>query len=584
MIFIYQPLIPNMSTNRVPNREKQIIQSNVGDYQGNIWSTFNIDLDSNPGVFKTAPRLTQVLGADEIGSDIVQALQIHDGNYVLATNDKVLECSTNDDPTTASNWSAIPTLGLEDLGLETDVTSFAGLLLISLGRDIMSYVGTTKDDDWWTDTTSGTALTAQFVHTLDVLRSGNDTLFVTDKNLVRYYNAAAGHSTVTLDTLMIANCLTPSLDKMWVGTYTEVENNAFVYELQVGNDTANRAYPIEGRVCLSMFTYKNTPFVVTDRGYIQAFNGAGFQTVAQFPWATESKVMEGCRPGQVQDSPTRKAIHPTGAKVNGKYCYIYVNADDEYVAIQNLNSRSPSGVWVLDLETHSLTHKYALTEASTDFGLSKVSRSGPLLITNTPQTRLMVGSETNDSGNSTGVWMEGTATPQGHFTTIRHESESISDVFDKFVIKNDTLDTDETVSFKYKDVTNPGFPRLINTVTWLDDTRFTTTDALTGVTEGYEVEILAGYRAGYLANIMSVTGGTTKTVTLDTSLGVLNETSDIQIEAWENYKTSADSETGEVKDFDSSDTSPSRQYKVIMKGDVTVREVISKSSNKYPLG
>ena len=586
-----------MSTQRVPNSQKQIIQSNVGDYRGNIWSTFNIDLDSNPGVIKTSPRLTKAIGADLWGDDIVQALQIHDGKYYVATNDDVFDCSTNDDPTNASNWDDTGSIQSENLGFETDMTSFAGLLLVSLGTDILSWDGSDKDDDWWTDVAGGSALTNAFVHTMDVLRSGTDTLFITDKNKIRYFNSDAGPTVFEIDPLMVANCMTPALAKMWVGSYTEIENNAYVYEVRVGGINSagqpsyDQSYAVEGRVCLTMFTYKNTPFVVTDRGYIQAFNGAGFQTVAQFPWATESKVMEGCRPGQVQDSPTSKAIHPKGAKVNGKYCYIYVNTDDEYVSNQNLDGRSPSGVWVLDLETYSLSHRYSITNDTTDFGVSKVDRSGPLLITNTPQTRLMVGSATNESGNTTGVWMEGTASPQGYFVTTRHESESVADAFETFVVKNDTLAADETVTVKYKDLTLPGFPLLVNSVTWLNATQFTTLDPLTdvlgesaaGEQDGYEIEFLAGLGAGQLAHIVSITGTTTKTVTVDTSFGVLNSTSDIQIDSYKLLRVKVEQADGEVKKLGSGGTSPSRQYKVVMLGDVTVRETISKSNNNNSL-
>lgn len=571
-----------MSVQKIPNSQKQIIQSNQGDYKGNIWSTYNIDLDSNPGVIKTSKKLTRGVDSSVFSSsEIIQGLQIHDGYYYAITNDSVARCSVNSNPTDASNWSSVATLGLEDLGLETDVTSFAGFLLVSLGTDIMSWDGTTKDDDWWVTTTTGTALTANKTHTLEVLRTGNDTLFVTDGNVVRYYNAAAGHAAITLDTLMSAECLTPSLDRMWVGTQTEVENNAYIYELRVGDDAALQAYEVDGRVCLTMFTYKNTPFVITERGFIQVFNGAGFQTIAQFPWADESKVMEGCRPGLVQASPTSRAIHPKGAKVKGKYCYIYVNTDDEYVSGgQKLNGRSPSGVWVLDLETYSLNHRYSLSDDTTDYGYHLVNRSGPVLITNTPETRIMVGGTVN---NASGVWMESDETAQGYFTTVRHESDSISDVFETFVVKHDTLDTGSTITTKHKDVTLPSFPYTVRDITWLNATEFTTTDALTGIEEGDEVEIINGYRSGYLCHVVSVAGSTTKTVTVDESIGLLNELSDIQINRWKKIEPNTESDAEKSVYGSSEGSIPAREYKVILNGDVTVREVISKSTNKESL-
>lgn len=562
-----------MSTQKIPNSQKQFIQSNKGDYQGNVWETFNVDLDSNPGTLQPSKPLTAALDNTALSGEVVQALQIHDGGYYLATNDDVYSCSSNQDPTNSANWSDVSTLGAEDLGFETDMESFNGLLLVSLGTDIMSWNGSVKDDDWWTATTTGTALTADYVHTMKVLRTGNDTLFVTDKNVVRYYNTAAEHKGITLDTLMVACSLTPSLDRMWAGTYTEVEDNAFVYELRVGDDSAFQAYEIDGRAALTMFTYRNTPFVVTEKGYIQAFNGAGFETVAQFPWADSSDPMEGVRAGLVQDSSTSRAIHPKGAKVRGKYAYIFVDAGSEVNG--GLLHRGLSGVWVLNLETYSLSHRYMV-------GAPEVVRSGPLLITNMPQTRIMVGSETSADGK--GVWMESDGTPEAFAVTLRHEADSIADVYETFVVKADTLQSGETVTVKYKDTVNSAFPYFVDGVTWLNSTQFVTTDALTGVEVGDEIFIVNRHQAGKLCHITAIETGTSNTVTVDTALGTLNELSDIKVEKWRKLSTQMTSEDGEYKKFGAADgASPSRQYKVALQGSITVRELISKSNSKEQL-
>lgn len=569
-----------MSTQKIPNSNKQLVQSNQGDYQGNLSATFNCDLDSEPGVIKTSKRLDRVIDDTMIATDIVQALTIHDGDYYIVTNDRVLDCSTNNDPTDSSNWNQVSTLGIEDLGVETDAVSFSGLLLISLGTDIMSWDGTTKDDDWWVTTTSGTALTALYPHTMEVLRTGTDTLFVTDTNTVRYYNSSAGHTTVTLDTLMTANCLTPSLDRMWAGTFTEVEDNAYVYELRVGDDSALQAYAVDGRACLSMFTYRNTPFVITERGYIQAFDGAGFSTVAQFPWANQSKVMEGARPGLVQTSPSSLAIHPKGAKVSGKHAFIFVDTNDEYNGGSLIDPRGYAGVWVLDLETYSLTHRYSLTLASTDHGVSKVARSGPVLITNTPETRIMVGAEVE---SSKGVWMEGSSTAQGFFVTTRHEADSVQDAFEKVIVKHDTLASGESITVKKQNVIKPNQPVEINDVTWVDGTRFTTTTSTTDIAVGDEVFVLAGYASGKMAHIESIEGSTTATITLDAAIGAATETSDVQIQNFTLVIEDTDTENAEIRTLGPGDTSHFQTYKVVMTGDVTVREVISKSNNKEGL-
>ena len=567
-----------MSTLRIPSSEKQIIQANKGDYIGNVFNSYNIDLDSNPGAIKVSKKLTRVLDNTQWGTDdIIQALQIHDGFYYVATSDAVFRCSVSDNPTVGTNWTDITTLSSEDLGLETDMASFNGLLLISLGTDIMSWVGATKDNDWWDTTTSGTPLTISFTHTMEVLRSGVDTLFVTNSNQVRYYNVPAGHTTITLDTLMVANCLTPSLDRMWVGTYTEVENNAFVYELRVGDTQALQAYEVDGRVCLTAFSYGNTPFVITERGFIQAFDGAGFKTIAQFPWASGSNVMEGCRPGQVQAPSTSKAIHPKGAKVKGNYCYIYVNTEDEYTD-NNLTPRAASGVWVLDLETYSLTHRYALNEDASTYGTHKVDRSGPVLITNTPETRIMVGGSINATE---GVWMESNAVNQGYFTTVRHESDTEKDTFLKVIVKADQLDATESITIKHKDISYSNLPLEVQDVTWLNVNQFNTLATLTNVAIGDEVEICAGFAAGEVCHITAIEGSITKTVTVDASFGVLNSLSDVYISSYKKIANVYTSDDGEVKTIGAGEVSPSRQYKVVMQGEVTLREIISKSNVKH---
>ena len=579
-----------MSTQKIPNSQKQIIQSNDGDYKGNLWSTFNIDLDSNPGTIKTSKKLTKAVGSTTWGTDdVVQALQIHDGRYYIATTEDLFSCSVSNDPRVEANWSDVSSFNLEDFGFETDMTSFEGLLLISLGTDIASWDGSTKDDDWWTTVANGTALTTGVPvtgHTMDVLRSGRDTLFITDGSKIRYYNGVAAGTIIEIDSLLTANCMTPSLDRMWVGSYTEVGNHASVFEVQIGatntlGDPAyNQSYEVDGRVCLTMWTYQNTPFVITERGFIQAFNGAAFQTVAQFPWANESKVMNGCRPGQVQDSPTSRAIHPKGAKVKGKYCYIYVNTEDEFNPSNKLDSRSPSGVWVLDLETYSLTHRYSFNDATSIYGQQITDRSGPLLITNTPETRIMVGASVEDVK---GIWMESNEVNQGYFTTTRHESNSIADAFESFTVKMDTLDTDESIVTKYKDASVPNFPLTLENITWLNATQFTTTNALTNVEVGDEVEIILGAYAGELCQVTAIQGTTTKTVTVDKELGTLNDISDIQIDRYKLINPDGDV-GGEYLKYGAVDgSSPSRQYKVVMKGDVTLREVISKSNSKEEL-
>lgn len=573
-----------MSTKKTPNNSKQWVQSNNGDYEGNLWETFNIDLDSNPGTLKVSKKLQQILGDTELLSDVVQALNIHDGNYYLATTNQLFKCSVNNDPTTGSNWTTVADFTSTETDFTTDMTSFGGLLLVSYDTNISSWDGTIQNSSWGTAVAGFSSIDSNYVHTMDVLRTGNDTLFYTNGDEVKYYNAAAGAASIALDANMVANCLTPSLDRMWCGAYTEVEDSGYVYELRVGDTSAFQAYEIEGRVALSMFTYRNTPFVITELGYIQVYNGAGFETIAQFPWATQSRVLEGCRPGLVQDTPSGKGIVPKGVKVRGQYAYILVQNQDEYGEGDNLiGERSPSGIWVLDLQSYSLTHRYSFSNGSNDYGWMKISRPGPILVTNTPETRILAGAEIGITNE--GLWGEGTEEPQGSVTLTRHESDSIADTFEKFVTKIDTLSGTNAIKYKYRTTVDPTTPLLVRDITWLDETTFTTTDqSITTAMEGYEVAIEAGYASGNFPHITNVETGTTVTVTVDESIGLLNETSDIRVNNWQRIDDNFVAEDGEHKDIGGVDgVHPFAQFRAVLTGNITVREFISKSNSKEEL-
>lgn len=566
-----------MSTQKAPNNNKQWLQGNQGDYFGNVVDSFNMDFDTSPGVAKASKKLTPLL-VDDLGTDNVQAIVMYDRKYTVVSQNEFFTCSVSNDPTTQANWSEITAFRSEDLGFETDAIVFQDLLLISQGTDILSFNGSVIDNDWWTVATSGTALTANKTHTLEVLRTGNDTLFVTDDNHVRYYNAAAGHTSVDLETEFTAHVLLPGLDKMWVGTYTETSSNAFIYEIQVGNDIASNAYPVSGLAALSGFVYRNTPYIITERGFIQAFNGAGFDTIAQFPFALTGGYPDGVKPGLIQDSSHARAIHPKGCQVRGKYAYIFVDLANEYNSGEQLDERSHSGVWVLDLETFSLTHRYGLATTN-DKGSAKVQSSGPIFLPQATDTFIMVGSEIDDAP---GVWMESDETTFGHFTLARHEADSVADIFESLTIKADTLASGESVQAAER--TEVRDTLTVEDVTWLTATQFTTSNALTGVEVGDEVFIYAGAHAGEHAYITAIDGTTTKSVTVDTSIGTLNDVSSIYITNFNKMEDEMDSTSGEWKKVGGPEGAHTfAQYRLWLTGEVTIRETISKSNNKEGL-
>lgn len=569
-----------MSTFSIPNAQKQIRQVSRGDVFGELWSTFNIDLVTSPGKIKTSKRLTRVLDSTKLSAADVVAIDVFDSEYYVTTTDDVFTCSVTSDPTVAGNWLSEGTLGSEDLGFESDSVSFDGKIMFSLGTDIMSYTGSVKDDDWWVTTISGTALTADKPHIMHVHRGGQETFIVTDSNKIRYYNATAGHSAITLDTTFTASCLASGVSAVWAGTYTEQGSQAYVYEFYIGEQldgapVARNAYPVDGRAVLAIEVINNTPYIITEKGNLQVFNGVGFETVASFPFAYQQNSLDGVRAGVVQDNSTARPIHPKGMKARNKSIFLAINtADDDSDLI---DERSPSGVWEYNSETGVLNHRYSLTGGTDSKGASIQLRSGPIFISDQPETTIMVAGEIT---NGIGMWCEGTTVPYSYFITPEIDSQTIQDTYEKLILKARTLGADEAIVVKYRTSKNADYPQY-NDITWLNATQFNTTDAtFSNAAVGDEVEIIDGYGAGKLAHITTISGSPTYSVTIDESIGLLNETATIKLQNWKKLPTEYTSENGEYLSVGVGKVAPWIQFKVYLKGDIEFRQLISKGNSK----
>lgn len=580
-----------MAKRTIPNSRGQIRQVNEGDKFGELWSTFGIDLKTSLGKIKTSKRLDGTMAEVQMDNDNVMAIAtFEDKTWVFATGNRRMNIFSYRNPRTSGSW--VSASGSSDYGQETDTALFNGFLLISTGTDIQSYNGSSFDNDYWTNVLSGTALSVGKPHTLEVINSGQETLFVTDDNVVRYYNTTAGHDSFTLQAEHVACSLTSSLDRVWAGTYTN-SGNALVYELAVGNTIASNAFEIDGQAVLSMATIDNTPYIVTDKGHIQAFNGVGFVTVGSFPFAFKSVVIDGLFPGDIEDSNIERAIHPRGMRSQNETLFIYVNThnelidqlasnpldDDDIFDNQVVDERSPSGVWEFEAPTGNLNHRYALTHGSDSEGYHQLSQSGPILVTDNQYTKLLVGGRVES--DRTELFADATSGNYGYFVTPEYHTDSVTETFESVAISADQLVAGDKINLKYRTTKVKDYP-ITSDVTWLESTIFTTTDTrMADASEGDEVEILSGTGAGKTAHITEIIGTTTIQVTVDSDIGgALNTTSTVRVDNWILHPETYTEDDKENKVFGIGDNATMAQFKVVMDGDITINKLAVKGNSK----
>lgn len=576
-----------MSTFTIPNSQGQINVTHNGDY-GELTETFNVDLVTSPGKIKVSKKLTPILlEGTHIGTPAgIQDLLIWDSKYILCTEDGVYTCSTSSDPTNPSNWSA--TASLDDLDQNSTAIVFDDgtniRLRISLDTNIAkSNANNSYADDWWTSDIGGTALQSGYPHVLEKVQSQKETLFVTDKDKVHYVEKSGLPKTVQLDSNVVASCLAPGLSgAMWVGTYNETDGQAYVYEIYVGEvvdstPVYSQAYPIGARAVLAIWMVNNTPHIITERGDIQQFNGAGFSYVTEFPFKWTSKTLDGVQPGRIQDTDRSRPIHPRGVKVYGDSVFININMDSAE-DVYTVSPRAHSGIWEFNYKTQQLNHRFAFANSTNQYSSSKGHFAYPILVVDNEYTFIMAGGY-DPTGNDDNVYMTTDGTPQGYFVTGEIMSQTVTDVYSNVYQKAKTLASGEEIILQYRTSKRD---TVYGTANWTSTTKFVTTDDWSTVAVGDLVRVSHGYAAGDYANVVSIeTSSTTYTITVDRAIGANTETSYVFSDNFKKDPTTYTSEDGEYKQYGDYGTNPWIQFMVIMKGNIEYRQFISKGNSKH---
>lgn len=533
-------------------------QKGFGALSGELVASKCIDLQDSPGKLKLARPLKLAATASTIGDKEIQAFAYF-GQSAYAVTDTVLYSA--DSPFTS--WSSADTTPTD----AQDMVVFNGYLVITTNTNIdywssaLSYV-----ENWWT-ARGNPALTTSSItslpHVLEVIRIGSETLAVTDGPMVHAYtgevNTGSGTSvTVDLDDSMTACCIKSAIRKVWIGTFTEDADQAYVYEWDGASTNYTQAFPVGAKAVLAMTLIDNVPLIVTERGEIKLFNGAGFTTVARFPFATRAKFAENVETGQVQNNNVSRPIHPKGMHRVGNQVYIAAAWSTDG-ADTPIDENTPYGIWSLDLTTYSLTH------LASPGGVSFSGRSMPLMVINSPHARLFCGGKLPTTADEEGIWIEdfGSTANYGYFVTVEIPTENILDVWDKVIVKA-LLNSSSSVVVKYRTERNTALP-VIADMTWATTTQFNTTTDLSDVSVGDEVEIIHGTSAGRLAHVTAIeTSASTYAVTIDTALGTFGEASNVRFDNWK--KIDKPYTSGKLQQYGPNAVSDRIQFKVALEG------------------
>lgn len=551
-----------------PGQDKKYLQTNRSNVVGNLWSTFNIDLESNLGVMRIGTKLklnTNTAGAANLGCPV--AFREFDGRIFTIggtrifknTADNVITAFVEDISTNAvTNYSP----GLSDMDV------FNGELYTTSSSKLWSKVADGSGTGAWTDRFTFTS--SIFPHRLTYFQNFNREYFTDSSTQVKSINTShtvstSGDYTIDLGiNIGYINCLASSGKSIWIGTSVDASvtgnfnkiGNASIFEWDGISAQATNEYFLTAQGCMAITIYKNILYAMDSNGVFLRFNGNGFDEIGRLPLDKQLLI-------ESNSASFDNFIHPNGIipTKNETFLMLINNliGDNAGSIVENL----PSGIWQWSADkglVHNTTFTYMPMASSTitDFGQNRIKQAGALSNANLYSTSasgrgtIICGCNyyTDASASTSGIFIDSpiptdnTTTPEGqkrgYFVTTWFESDQIAEGWTRlWGSYRRFLNSTDKIVFKYRNYEESPIEAII---TWIDTQNFTTTTDITvygptavgfNGTTGGEVEIVQGTGGGVCAHITNIVNNAgTYTVTIDEAATGASGTAKARFQKW----------------------------------------------------
>lgn len=506
---------------QIPTTENKLRQENKGDFAGNILSSWNLDLLSNPGAIRVSPQtLVRVSNVDD--ADLVYPVAFVTGKFDnklrhWAICDKVLFKTSNEtakglpDPTaweqdSLAGGDGTPT----DLDhLVSDGVEWNGNLIVSSATDLHLLTGSSWDKSWWDTTLAQAALSAN-PHPLG--KGFNNLLLIGDGNVVHTIDPALTVSASRLTFLAEYQVvwIRSSISMIYIGCRNKNGGRAKVFAWDGYSQNFNYDYKIDGSECFAGVIKDEIPSTINERGELLELTGAGFTQVATLPIFTTDYNLSSNWTLPVN-------IGRNGMIVQDNRIHILVQAsvnNDTGTLIEN----QLGGVWVYD-PIIGLHHRYSLTKDTganiIDYGSPVIVKAGALLPIDKVNGNILIGCSLYlaDGGSTTTLRHliltvnnneSDTVAKLGYFTTPKILSSNVEEEWQKiWMIIKPFINSTSKIVIKYR--TEDKVLGVNGTLaTWYDVNAISSAVDFSKVSTGDEIEILSGEGSGLSSNLTSI--------------------------------------------------------------------------------
>lgn len=574
-----------MSEIRIPTDGK-FSQPNRGDIFGNLKSTQNVDLRTNPGRLRLSPRMT-VLTKDNDASISNFVLPIGFVNHVLTGSQETMLMATGGGgygvtgtgKIFTSNITPATTLGsfanlsgsaatnqpTQINDAFSDIVSWNGkgsgavlattaikrtyVSTYNAGHEIYALEGSTWDNAWYSSTRSG--LTLINGAPVNMCPAFNGLLYIAQEYSLKYApitGSIVSPSSVTdpnttqgtIHTLgkYVITWMRSSSDRIWVGLI-EVANGSryshlggYVAEWDGTGTAFNKIYKINAPCALSCTIVNDIPYIIDAYGVLKKLSSVGFIEVARLPVANQNIEM----PGIYDMYNNSRWIHTRGMESNGGLIYINVN---NYVSAGVYVKDMPSGVWIFDTDNSSqgIVQRNSPCVDSNDYGQQGIQAAGAIFPLRIISGNYLAGASYYSDDVTTqryAVFYDDAATntnKRGSFVTPFISSSKLQDHWNEASYRFSTLPSGDKIVGKYRTGKKANLP-FIASITWTSTTTFTSTDTnFQYAAVGDEIEGFMGKGASSTAHISATSySNPTYTITLEEAIGFSSGTAKVKVD------------------------------------------------------
>lgn len=505
------------------------LQTNRSDSLGSVWSSMDVDLQTDLNTWRVTPRLLRAYSQalNNVNMGLPVAFWFFDSLIWMAAGSRIFKTAIPN-----SGWAEDASTGTPTtFTVNSDLAFFNDLLFATTDTAIYSKPADGAGTGTWT---SRASIATSTPHPLCYFPVFNRLYFQngsgTIESMDTTYTVGSDAYILVLGAGNQIGCMVSNSSFVWVSVSGQTSAHdavARVYAWDGISAVASKVYTIPSRYVMAMTVYKDVVYLMDGNAILYQFTGYAFEEIGRLPFPTLEP--------RVTTLPSIMQRNGLIATKNGTFLANIISANAG--ATISYPENAPSGIWEWSKD-FGFTHKYGVsyapsTGAVTITDYSQYISVAPGALFNVAETSpsasnengsLVMGLEyyTNAADTDFAIFtddLHDTIIKKGYFVTTWFFSAEVQDNWTRlWAVFRKLLSADDKIVFKYRITeTDPLYADIL----WTGTNTFTTlTDPSAYWTSGTggEVEVVRGYSGGTCAHITSIVNNAgTFTVTIDES-------------------------------------------------------------------